>query len=75
VIPTLLLPGLIAGFLPKGWIFVIVAALGWPILLVATGVDSGWAFFLDAGALAAANAAVAWSVGLAIRFVVGQRRR
>jgi hypothetical protein len=53
VIPTLLLAGLAFG---RWWkIAIPVAVIGWPILLVATGVDSGWRFVVAAGLLAAAN--------------------
>ena len=53
VIPTLLLVGLVFG---RWWKIVVPAAvIGWPVLLIATGVDSGLRFAVAAGLLAAAN--------------------
>jgi len=56
VIPTLILFGLVFG---RWWLAtLIVSAIGWPVLLIATGVDSGIAFAIGAAALAVANAGV-----------------
>jgi hypothetical protein len=56
VIPTLILVGLVFG---RWWRFVVpLAALGWPVLLIATGVDNGLDFLLVAAALAVANVLV-----------------
>ena len=56
MIPTLILVGLALG---RWWRVVIpLAAVGWPILLIVTGVDSGFDFVLAASALAIANVTV-----------------
>lgn len=53
VIPTVLLIGLVFG---RWWrVSVPVAIIGWPVLLIATGVDSGVWFAVGAGLLAGAN--------------------
>ncbi len=50
MIPTLLVPAVLIG----RWWLVPIAAVGWPVLLMANGVDTGgtWQFVLGAGALA-----------------------
>jgi hypothetical protein len=56
VIPTVLLVGVLFG---RWWkITVPVAVLGWPSLLIASGIDSGFQFALTAALLAAANVVV-----------------
>jgi hypothetical protein len=56
VIPTLILFGLVFG---RWWLAtLIVSAIGWPVLLIATDVESGIAFVIGAGTLAVANAGV-----------------
>jgi len=56
VIPTLILLGLVLG---RWWRFVIpLAAVGWPILLLVTGVDRGLDFVVGASAFAFANVVV-----------------
>ena len=67
VIPTVLLIGLLFGHWWK--ITIPVAVLGWPILLIATGVDSGFQFVMGAGSFAAANVAVGVLVYQAIRLI------
>jgi hypothetical protein len=55
VIPTLILVGLIFG---RWWRIVIpLAAVGWAVLLIVTGVDSGFVFALGAAAIAIPNVA------------------
>jgi hypothetical protein len=73
MIPTLLVLGFLAGLLPRGWLFVGVAAFGWPLLLVGTGVDGGMVFALRAGVLGAANALVGVSIGYTVRMVMDAR--
>jgi hypothetical protein len=58
MIPSLLLPGLIAG----RWWLVPIAAVGWPVLLMVGAIATGWQFGASAGALAAANVAFAVAV-------------
>ena len=56
MIPTLLLVGLVLG---TWWRVVIpAAAIGWAVLLLATGVDSGLPFAAAAAMLGAINVAV-----------------
>jgi hypothetical protein len=56
VIPTLLLVGLVFG---RWWRVVIpAAAIGWAVLLVVAGVDSGPSFAVAAALLGAINVAV-----------------
>ena len=53
MIPTLILIGLVFG---RWWRIVIpLAAVGWPVLLIVTGVDSGFGFAVGAAALATVN--------------------
>lgn len=67
MIPTVLLVGLLFG---RWWkITVPVAVLGWPILLIATGVDSGFQFAVGAGFIAAANVVVGVLAHQAIRLI------
>ena len=67
MIPTLLALGMLAGLLPMGRLFVIVAAVGWPLLLVATEVGSGLDMVLGGALLGAANAAVGILFGRGLR--------
>ncbi len=56
MIPTLILVGLIFG---RWWRIVIpLAAVGWAVLLIVTGVDSGLVFALGAAAFAIPNVAL-----------------
>lgn len=67
MIPTVLVVGLLFG---RWWkITVPVAVLGWPILLIATGVDSGFSFAVGAGFIAAANVVVGVLAYQAVRLV------
>ncbi|MGH2672533.1 MAG: hypothetical protein ACRDHC_06125 [Actinomycetota bacterium] len=70
MIPTLILVGLVFG---RWWRFVIpLAAVGWPVLLIVTGEDSGLDFVLAAAALAVANVVVGVLVFQVLwRFVKG----
>ena len=70
VIPTLLVVGAVAGLFRRGWLFVPVAAVGWPTILILGDVDSGVSFFIGAAAVGALNAAAGVAVGAGIRFVV-----
>jgi hypothetical protein len=64
VIPTLILFGLVAG---RWWrSSLVAAAVGWPVLLVATGVLGAEPGLLGAAGLALANTAV----GVAVHQVV-----
>lgn len=68
VIPTLLLVGFVLG--RWWWIVVPFAAVAWPALLIAIGIDSGLTFAIEAGFLALANTAVGVAVFQAIRGLV-----
>jgi hypothetical protein len=68
VIPTLILLGLVFGHWWKTTL--VAAAVGWPLLLIVTGVDSGLDFALGAAALALANAAVGILVHQALWLLV-----
>jgi hypothetical protein len=68
VIPTVLLVGLLFG---RWWkITVSVAIVGWPALLILTHVDSGFAFAVAAGLLAAANVVAGVLAYQVVRLVV-----
>jgi hypothetical protein len=68
VIPTVILVGLLFG---RWWkITVPAAVLGWPTLLIASGVDSGFRFALAAGLLAAANVVLGVLAHQAVRLIV-----
>jgi len=56
VIPTLILLGLVFGYWWRATL--VVSAIGWPLLLIATGVDLNIATIPLAAALGAANAAI-----------------
>jgi hypothetical protein len=65
VIPTLLLVGFVLG---RWWRVVIpAAAIGWAVLLIVTGVDSGLSFAVAAALLGAINVAVGVAVFQAAR--------
>ena len=67
MIPTVLLVGLVFG---QWWrIAIPVAVLGWPALLITTGVDSGPRFAAAAGLLAGANVVVGVLAFQAIRLI------
>jgi hypothetical protein len=56
VIPTVLAVGLLFG---RWWrISIPIAVIGWPILLIASGIDSGMSFAVEAALLAGANVVV-----------------
>jgi hypothetical protein len=68
MIPTALLVGLLFG---RWWkITVPIAVVGWPALLILTGVDSGFEFAAAAGLLAAANVVVGVLANQAVRSMV-----
>jgi hypothetical protein len=66
MIPVAILNGLLAGLAAGriGWLAVGVVAVAWPVLLIATDIDSGLAFFLSAGVLAAVNTTIGVGVGI-----------
>jgi hypothetical protein len=67
MIPTLILAGLIFG---RWWKATLIgAAIGWPLLLIATGVDIDIATTPVAAALGAANAALGVLVHRLLRLV------
>lgn len=67
MIPTLLLTGLVLG---RWWkITVPIAVLGWPVILIATGVDSGFGFAVAAALFAAANVVVGVLSYQGLRFI------
>jgi hypothetical protein len=66
----LLVFGLVAGLFPRGWLFILVAAIGWPLLLLASEIDSGLDFVVAASVLGAANAAVGTLGGFGLRKVM-----
>ena len=67
MIPTLLIMGLALG---RWWRVVIpVATIGWAVLLVATGVDSGVTFFAEAALFALINVTLGVLVFQAARLV------
>jgi hypothetical protein len=68
VIPTLILLGLVFGHWWKTALA--VAAVGWPLLLIATGVDIDPATLPAAAALAVANAAIGILVHQALWLLV-----
>jgi hypothetical protein len=71
VIPTVILLGLMFG---RWWrIAIPVAAIGWPVLLITTGVDSGLGFAAAAGLLAAANVVVGVLAYQGIRRIIRAR--
>ena len=68
MIPTLLLLGLVLG---RWWRVVIpAAAIGWAVLLIVTGVDSGLSFAVAATLLGAINVAVGVVVFQAARLLL-----
>ena len=68
MIPTLILVGLVFG---RWWRVVIpVAAVGWAVLLIATGVESGLLFALGAAAIAIPNVALGVLVHQALLLLV-----
>jgi uncharacterized membrane-anchored protein len=72
MIPSAILIGLVAGFAAGrlGWWSVGIVAVAWPVLLVATDVASGLAFFVGAAALAAMNTIVGVAVGIGGRWLI-----
>jgi hypothetical protein len=76
VIPTLLLVGLLLG---HWWRVVIpVAAVGWAVLLITTGVDSGLGFALSAAFVGAVNVGAGVVVYQVLRLslrALGPRKR
>ena len=80
MIPVAILIGLLAGLAAGrfGWWAVGIVAVAWPVLLVTTDVDSGFAFFVAAAAVAAVNTIIGVAVGIAGRWlftsIVGQAR-
>ncbi|GIJ12915.1 hypothetical protein ACFFMR_24560 [Micromonospora andamanensis] len=72
MIPTLILFGLLLG---RWWrTTLIAAALGWPVLLVATDVSGVGPGLLGASGLAVVNTAVGVLVHRGVLLVVRQRR-
>lgn len=68
MIPTLLLVGLVLG---RWWRVVIpLATVGWPVLLIVTGVDSGLDFGVAAGLLAVANVGIGVLLNQVVRRLV-----
>jgi hypothetical protein len=73
VIPTLLLVGLLLG--PWWRVVIPVAAVGWAVLLITTGVDSGFGFALSAALVGAVNVGVGVLLYQALRFSLRAVRR
>lgn len=68
MIPTLILVGFVLG---RWWrIAIPLAAVGWPVLLIVTDVDSGFDFALGAASLAIANVLVGVLVFRALSLLV-----
>jgi hypothetical protein len=68
MIPTVILVGLLFG---RWWkITIPIAVVGWPTLLIADGVDSGFGFAVAAGLLAAENVVVGVLAYQAVRLLV-----
>jgi hypothetical protein len=67
MIPALLIVGLVNGFLPRPWLYVALAAVAWPLVLLITHVTSGLDSLLTASALATANTTVGALCGWALR--------
>lgn len=75
MIPILLAVGVTVGlFGRRGWGFVIVAALAWPVALAVTGVSSDIALLAGGSALAAVNGAVGVAIGHAFRWMLSNVR-
>jgi hypothetical protein len=55
VIPTLIIVGIVLG--RWWWVALLVSAIGWPLLLAASGLATGWVL-LEAAAFGVANALV-----------------
>jgi hypothetical protein len=55
VIPTVILVGIILG--RWWWCALLISAIGWPLILAATGVATGWVL-IEAAAFALVNALV-----------------
>lgn len=68
MIPTLLLIGFVLG--RWWWLVLPVAATAWPGALIASGIDSGVTFAIEAGFLALVNTAIGVAVFQAIRGLV-----
>lgn len=66
MVPTLILVGFFAGLMPRGWLAIPIAAVGWSALLLAGGVESGLTFALFAVLVGGLNTAVGVSVGAGI---------
>ncbi len=62
--------GFVAGLFPRGWFFIPVAAVGWPIALILTDVNSGVGFFLTAALVGTMNATVGVAVGAGISLLI-----
>ena len=75
MVPTLLAVGFVAGLFPRGWFFIPVAAVGWPIALILTDVDSGVGFSMTAALVGAMNATVGVAEGAGIRVEGSEARR
>ena len=52
------------------WLVLPVAAVAWPVLMIASGPDSGLSFAIDSGFLALVNTAIGVAVFQAIRGLV-----
>lgn len=71
MIPVAILVGLVAGLAAGrfGWWAVGLAAMAWPVLLIATDAGSGFIFFVGAAVLAAVNTTVGVAAGIAVRLL------
>lgn len=63
MIPTLILVGLYGAPFARGWLCLLVAAVGWPILLYTNGTVLGIGELLAVLSLAMANAGAGFAVG------------
>ena len=63
-----------AGLFPRRWLFVPVAAVGWPLFLVTTDVGSGIGWIVGGAVLGAGIAAIGVFVGWGVRRFVSRNR-
>lgn len=73
MIPTLIVGGLVFGRWPR--VTLVAAAVGWPVLLVATGVMGLELQLAEAAGLAVLNAGAGVLLHQGIRWAVGRLRR
>ncbi len=73
MIPTLIILGVMAGMVPRGWVAIPILVIGWPLLVMLIGADDSGAGLVMAAAVTAVNVTAGFTAGLLLLRPVATR--